>query len=101
MDFPPQKCRLLRITNKKHITNAKYNIHGDKLEYVSSAKYLGVSIDKTLNWSHHIANITKKANGVKAFLQRNIAKCPTKSEETCFEHLVRPLVEYVSNIWDP
>ena len=101
MDFHPQKCQLLRITNKKQVTNADYTIHGHQLECVSSAKYLGVSIDKALNWNTHIANITKKANGVKAFLQRNMAQCPRKTKETCYEHLVRPLVEYASSIWDP
>ncbi len=101
MQFHPQKCQLLRITNKKSPVEGQYNIHGHTLEEVDSAKYLGVTIHRTLNWNHHINNISKRANSTRAFLQRNLRSCPTKTKALCYQTLLRPLMEYSCTIWDP
>ena len=61
MEFHPQKCKVLRITNKRKITDAQYQIHNTTLEIVEKAKYLGVTIDKRLSWKDHIGAITGKA----------------------------------------
>lgn len=75
-EFHPNKCQLLRVTNKrKHVTNS-YNIRGHKLDVVDSAKYIGVTIHKNFRWNEHIDNITKKANSTRAFIQRNLQLCP-------------------------
>ena len=74
MEFNPDKCEIIRITNrrkKKIVTN--YSIHEHQLKEVKGAKYLGVTIDRTLSWNEHINNVTKKANSTRAFLQRNNA----------------------------
>ena len=39
MKFHPDKCTVLRVTNKKKIIDAKYQLHGHTLESVTSAKY--------------------------------------------------------------
>ena len=91
----------MRVTNKIKVINANYNIHDHILEKVDTAKYLGINIDKNLTWNQHIADISRKANGVKAFLQRNMNQCPEETKKACYEHLVRPLLEYGNTIWDP
>ena len=50
MKFNPKKCKTLRVTNKRNIIEAEYSIHGENLELVESAKYLGVIINKNLKW---------------------------------------------------
>ena len=52
--------------------NTLYFLHDTKLDSVSSAKYLGVTILDDLSWSTHIDNITKSANQTLCFLKRNI-----------------------------
>ena len=101
MEFHPQKCQLLRITNKRQPTQTEYKIHGHTLDNVEEAKYLGITIQRCLNWNTHISNITKKANSTKAFLQRNMSQCSTKAKAACYEYLVRPLLEYACTTWDP
>jgi hypothetical protein len=101
MEFHPQKCQLLRITNKRKIVQANYSIHNHTLEQVDSAKYLGITIHQSLKWNTHISNITKKANSAKAFLQRNLSQCSRKTKTACYEYLVRPLLEYSNTVWDP
>ena len=52
MEFNPSKCQLLRVmqlTLKHKPVEASYTIHGQTLELVESAKYLGVTIDSKLN----------------------------------------------------
>ena len=72
MEFHPDKCKVLKITNKLNPFQAKYNIHSTILEEVNSAKYLGITIDKNLSWNDHCLAITKKANSTLAFIQRNL-----------------------------
>ena len=45
--------------------------------------------------------MTKKANNTRAFLQRNINRCPEAIKTLCYQTFVRPLVEYASTVWDP
>ena len=78
MSFNPDKCEVIRITNKKKIIVAKYTIHGQVLHETNRAKYLGVTIDNTLSWNSHIDIMTKKANNTTAFLRRNLSSCPNQ-----------------------
>jgi myo-inositol-hexaphosphate 3-phosphohydrolase len=41
MSFNPDKCEVLRITNKRNKIMANYYIHGKQLQIVDNAKYLG------------------------------------------------------------
>ena len=102
MEFNPDKCEIIRITNRrktKIVTN--YSIHEHQLKEVKGVKYLGVTIDRTLSWNEHINNVTKKANNTRAFLQRNINRCPEAVKTLCYQAFVRPIVEYASTVWDP
>ena len=62
MEFNPSKCQVLHITRSKHPLNTQYSLHGQVLEATDTAKYLGVSIARDLNWNDHISSITAKAN---------------------------------------
>ena len=102
MSFNPGKCEVLRVTNKrKHIIHTHYKIHGMIIDTVDKTKYLGVTIQSKLNWKPHIHNITKKANSVRAFLQRNLSNCSRPVKEQAYKTYVRPILEYASTVWDP
>lgn len=101
MEFHPDKCQVLRITNKRLITEAGYRIHDQPLAIVDQAKYLGVKIQNKLSWSPHIAEVARKADNTRAFLQRNMRACPINTRAQCYATLVRPIMEYSSPVWDP
>ena len=68
---------------------------------VSTAKYLGAIIDHNLSWSDHIGAISRKANGMLAFLQRNLKKCSSLIKSLAYFTYVRPILEYASIVWAP
>ena len=43
MEFHPQKCTVIHVTNKRTIIDTQYTLHGHKLEVVTNNKYLGVT----------------------------------------------------------
>ena len=101
MHFNPDKCELIRITNKRKTINAMYQIHGVQLKQTKKAKYLGLTFTSMLSWNAHIDTITKQANNTTAFLWRNLSMCPRKVKDTCYKTFVKPQVEYAATVWDP
>ena len=101
MQFHPEKCEVITISNRKNPIKFGYTIHGHNLQHVDNAKYLGVTINKSLSWNNHIDNITKKANQTLALLRRNINMCSQGSKEQAYKTFVRPTLEYASSVWDP
>ena len=102
MSFNPDKYDVLRVTNKhKHIIHTQYKIHGRIVITVDQTKCLGVTIQNKLNWKPHIKNITKQASNIRAYLQRNLSKCPRPVKEQAYNTYVRPILEYASTVWDP
>ena len=101
MEFHPNKCQVLSITRKKNPIIYNYQLHNHPLEHVTSAKYLGCTINSSLDWDQHISNISAKANNTIGFLRRNLNIASTKTKETAYMTMVRPTVEYASTVWDP
>ena len=102
MSFNPTKCESICITNKTtNIIKSTYKIHNSDIKTVSDTKYLGVTINSKLNWTAHINNITKKAHGMRAFLQRNLYSAPRAVKEHAYKTFVRPSVEFSSTVWSP
>ena len=101
MSFHPQKCQLLRITRNKSPVKASYVKHGHTFAETDTAKYLGVSLHRHSSWSPHVNATTKKANGTRAFLQRNLRKATTAVKTRTYESRIRPILEYSGVVWDP
>lgn len=101
MEFNPSKCQVVRVTTARKVINTVYTLHGQVLEVVTSAKYLGVDISSGLSWNSHIDRITANANRTLAFVKRNIRTKNTQVRETAYKTLVRPQLEYAAPVWDP
>ena len=101
MAFHPEKCVVIRVSNKRKPINARHTIHGHMLQEVDSSKYLGVTISKDLRWDDHINTITAKANRTLGFLRRNMRGCKSSARAAAYQGLVRPTLEYACSTWDP
>ena len=101
MEFHPAKCQTLSITRNRKPLQPSYVLHGHYLENVSSAKYLGVTINNTVSWDDHISNTCSKADRVLGFLRRNLKISASNIKEKAYKVFVRPLLEYAASVWDP
>ena len=72
MAFHTDKCTVLTITQKKTPFKHDYILHNHIFEPVTSAKYLGVTLQSNLKWNTHIDNITSNGNKSLRYLKRNV-----------------------------
>ena len=102
MDFNPSKCTTLRMSaNKRLSISSSYVLHGETLENVTSAKYLGVTLSDDLSWSKHVEAVAAKGNSTVGFLRRNFRECSNEVRKATYTTMVRPVLEYASSVWDP
>ena len=80
--------------------NAVY-LEGTVLENMDNIKYFGVTISKDLKWNTLVSNVCTKANRTLGFLRRNISSYPKDVKKMAYKGLMRPILEYVSLVWDP
>ena len=88
MEFHPAKCHSCVL-------------HGHILDTVQSAKYVGITIHRELNWDQHINNICNKANKTLRFLRRNLKISNSSIKERAYKAVVQPMLKYASSFWDP
>ena len=88
----------LRITNKCSYIKFTYSLDRSIIKEVSSAYYLGITINSKLTWSDIVTRVVAKANSARTsqpgFLQRNLKYCPPEIKASCFKSLVIPTLEY-------
>ena len=90
-------------------TVAQYNLDGQPLECVPYFKDLGVTVCSDVSWTRHIeakakANRTKvaKANRTLGLVKRICKDMHNQAvRKVLFCALVRPILEYASNLWSP
>ena len=78
-----------------------YMLNSVILQHVDSAKYLGIKIHKSLQFSEHINATAKKCSQRLGFLQRTLRQCPQEPIELAYISLVRSSAEHGAVAWDP
>ena len=103
MEFNPSKCQVVHITRSKRPIQSfyMYFMHGQVLEAVNSARYLGVDIASDLKFTQHINRITANASKSLGYLKRNVQTKHIGIREAAFKTIVRPELEYASTVWSP
>ena len=97
----PVKCNMMTLSRKKNTISFNYLLKGTRLEFLSSIKYLGVTITNDLHWGKHIDEICNKAYRTLGLLKRNLSACPMEVKLQAYKGLIRPVLEYASTAWDP
>ena len=80
------------VSNIRSPLYTEYRINDHSIHKVSTAKYLGVIIDHNLSWSDHIGAVSRKANGVLAFLYKNLKKYSSSIKSLGYFTYVRPIL---------
>ena len=101
LTFHPDKCKYMRIGN----TNAEdggYKLDvNQQLPRIEIEKDLGVQIDDKLSFSNHISEKVNKANKVMGLIRRTFVSLDNKSFVPLYTSLVRPILEYANQAWNP
>ena len=101
MKFNVNKCQVVKYSNGKQEEEPSYEMGGNRLENMEKYKYLGVVLDKKLNWNDHVDAVTKKATRNMNFVMRSLEGATTEVKEKAYLTLIRPIAEYAGAVWDP
>ena len=104
LSLQPVKCCAMLISRKWSCFPAPPTlfVEGVQLPYVTSVKYLGISITSSLSWSQHISNVHSKARKLIGILFRKFYKNAQSSTLLqLYKSFIRPHMEYCSPVWDP
>ena len=101
MEFNIKKCVVLTITLKRKPSSYDYSLFGECLSRVDKHDYLGVTISSDLRWNNHVSKITCKASRTLGLLRRTLSPCSQQVKSTAYKMLVRPQIEYASEVWNP
>ena len=103
LTFSPEKTKVMLFTRKtKKFIRPKLFIEGMEIEWVTSFKYLGITLDSKLNFLTHVENITKRASMTMAQCKRMIGKSWGLKPKICrwvYTSLIRPILTYGCAIW--
>lgn len=72
MQFHPQKCNVIYVTNKRKPITHSYKLQDHILEVMENRKY-----------------------------QRNLRGCKSNVKSTAYTTIMRPIFEYAGTVWDP
>ena len=76
-------------------------INDEKLKYMPTLKYLGITLDETLDesWGPHVDNICKKIGQRNGMLCRLMSVLPRESLNVIYKTLILPLFDYAMPVW--
>ena len=97
----PTKCYIMCISLKKDPPHRTYMFCNTALAYVHVHPYLRATLDRKLRWNRHIHEITLKATKTLNLIKCNFWFCEKSTKDILYKSLVRPKLEYASQVWDP
>jgi hypothetical protein len=100
LTFNPSKCSVLSVGDLH--SQPDFYLGGTKLQNVVSHPYLGIEFSNNLKWEKHIGIIiVAKATKLLGMLKRVLKTADTKTRQVAYNTIVRPVLEYGCQVWDP
>ena len=107
MNFHPDKCKVVAITNKSLVYalpfyEHMYTLNGNFLNYETSEKDLGVVINSRLSWIDQCQCLVQRANRQLGLVRRTCHFVNnTKQRRALYLSLVRSIFEHCCQVWAP
>ena len=104
LQFNVQKCKFMHITRKTRYSQpaTHLTLYGQPLEKVNTYIYLGLLLLSDLSWAQHINNICTKAKKLLGLIYCCFYQFSTPTSLfQMYISLVRPNLEYASQVWSP
>ena len=99
MLFNTKKCIHMQLG--RPLPHFDLFLNGICIPKASVIKYLGVHFHYTLKWSEQVNYVCKKANKTLGMLRRCLNMASSKTSMLAFNSVVRPILEYASQVWSP
>ena len=103
LEFNAKKTAVIMFTKKRKLGNFnKIKINGVEVEYSDSTRYLGVELDRQLNFKLHVKQKVAKAKKLLMGLKNSIGKLwgpSPKMISWAYTSMVRPMVAYGAGAW--
>ena len=99
----PLKCVVIKFGARSHDYvdgyRSGYMLGSNPLKMVLSHRDLGIKVDSSLKFHHHISTIVNKASGlINQLLRSTVCRSPNFMVILFVSH-VRPILEYGSTVW--
>ena len=97
------KTQLMTMCRRgKHEEAEKVKVHvgGVELLKQDAVKYLGVIVDRELNWKQHIDGVRKKSLACLASIKRAGTYLSCRTKKMLYSSLVLPHLDYCSVVWN-
>lgn len=102
LQLAPDKCQILSLIGyNKNFNPCEFWINNHRLSRVGTIRDLGVLIDSSLKFVHHIDNITRKAAIISKLILASFSSRDPDILKKAFCTYVRPILEYSSPVWNP
>ena len=103
MSFNTDKCQVMTLGRSHEEYNCTMSKHGNSLllNRCNEQQDLGILFTSNLKFSHHVSKIACKANRVIVIIKRSFHCIDKIMFCTLYVSLVRPHLEYASEIWNP
>ena len=92
------KPKIKKITDKI-VDHPKFFIGGSQVENVDRAKYLGVIIDRNLNWEEHISNVRSKVSRAIGFLKYSRKFLPQNTLSKMYSGIFEFHFRFCCSVW--
>lgn len=102
LNVNPSKTVIVPFTKRRTLNLKKPTLKGVQIEFASEVKYLGVTLDKKLNWNSHLEQAIKKGTTALWACKKTIGKkwgLRPSMTHWIYTAIVRPRVTYASMIW--
>jgi len=102
MEFAPQKSELIHFTRKHAAATKGVRLSGRTITPVESARFLGVWLDRKLQWGRHLKEVKKRLETQKFALTKLAASvwgCSLARAREIYTKVIRAAVAYGASAW--
>ena len=99
LDVDKTDVVLLKSLKKQTDSDLHVKLNGKRLYPTDSVKYLGILIDKNLNWHHQISNVAVKLNTADSMLSKIRHFVNFNTVKSIYHAILKSHLNYSLTVW--
>lgn len=102
IEVNPEKSTAILFSKRRHQPYQDVDIFDRPIPWKTEAKYLGVTMDKSLTWGSHVTTCTNRAklatSTLFSLLNRR-SKLSAENKLIIYKSIIRPTMTYAATVW--